>query len=92
MNLVVTNVPGPRLPLYLAGAPLLELFPVVPILANLRALNQVMPDHLRRVWLADAAMPATASAVRPDRSVHGTAHDLHSAPRPDFYSGHCSCR
>jgi diacylglycerol O-acyltransferase len=30
-NLVVTNVPGPQLPLYAAGAEMLEVFPVVPI-------------------------------------------------------------
>jgi hypothetical protein len=30
-NLVVTNVPGPQVPLYAAGAKMLEMFPVVPL-------------------------------------------------------------
>jgi WS/DGAT/MGAT family acyltransferase len=30
-NLVITNVPGPQLPLYLLEAPLLEIYPVVPL-------------------------------------------------------------
>jgi WS/DGAT/MGAT family acyltransferase len=30
-NVVVTNVPGPQVPLYAAGAEMLEVFPVVPI-------------------------------------------------------------
>ena len=34
-NLSITNVPGPPTPLYLAGAPVLEMFPVVSLVANL---------------------------------------------------------
>ena len=34
MNTYAANVPGPPVPLYLAGAALLEVFPMVPILGN----------------------------------------------------------
>ena len=42
VNLVVTNVPGPPVPLYLAGARLLELFPVVPTMGNLTLVVAVL--------------------------------------------------
>ena len=31
----VANVPGPQMPLYLAGAKLLEMFPIVPLIGNI---------------------------------------------------------
>ncbi len=34
-NLVVTNVPGPQMPLYLLGARMLEAYPMVPLFGNL---------------------------------------------------------
>jgi diacylglycerol O-acyltransferase / wax synthase len=34
MNTYAANVPGPPVPLYFAGAPLLEVFPVVPLIGN----------------------------------------------------------
>jgi hypothetical protein len=34
MNTYAANVPGPPVPLYFAGARLLEVFPIVPILGN----------------------------------------------------------
>jgi diacylglycerol O-acyltransferase len=37
-NLIVTNVPGPQVPLYFLGAQLLEGYPFVPMMAN-QALN-----------------------------------------------------
>jgi WS/DGAT/MGAT family acyltransferase len=42
VNLVVTNVPGPPAPLYLAGARLLELYPVVPVMGNLTLVVAVL--------------------------------------------------
>jgi WS/DGAT/MGAT family acyltransferase len=34
-NMVVTNVPGPQIPIYMAGARMLEIYPHVPLVDNL---------------------------------------------------------
>jgi hypothetical protein len=38
VNMIVTNVPGPRVPVYMLGARMLESYPLVPLMAN-EALN-----------------------------------------------------
>jgi diacylglycerol O-acyltransferase / wax synthase len=42
VNIVVTNLAGPQVPLYLAGARLLELFPVMPVMGNLTLVVAVL--------------------------------------------------
>ncbi len=42
LNTFITNVPGPPAPLYLAGAPLLEVFPVLAITGNMALGAAVM--------------------------------------------------
>ena len=34
INMIVTNVPGPQIPLYLLGAKLVEMYPLVPLIEN----------------------------------------------------------
>jgi WS/DGAT/MGAT family acyltransferase len=49
-NLVITNVPGPQVPLYAAGARMLEVFPVVP-LARGQGLSIGMTSYDGRVYV-----------------------------------------
>src|SRR5262249_13163938 len=48
-NLIVTNVPGPPVPLYLLGARLLEGYPLVPLFEN-QALGVALFSYLDRLY------------------------------------------
>ncbi len=43
-NMIVTNVPGPPVPLYLLGAPVLDAFPLVPLYEN-QALGMALLSY-----------------------------------------------
>jgi diacylglycerol O-acyltransferase len=49
-NLIVTNVPGPQQPLYAAGARMLEVFPVVPLVRG-QGLSIGMTSYDGRVYV-----------------------------------------
>jgi diacylglycerol O-acyltransferase len=55
VNLVVTNAPGPSVPLYLAGARLREVFPMMPTMGNLTLVVGVLSyeDQLNFTAAAD---------------------------------------
>ena len=60
VNLVVSNVPGPPIPLYLAGAPLLEVFPLLPPMGNLT----LVAAALSYAGSSTSLRPLTGTAVR----------------------------
>ena len=47
-NLVVTNVPGPQIPLYLAGSRMIDTFPMVPLAKN-QALGVALLSYAGRI-------------------------------------------
>jgi WS/DGAT/MGAT family acyltransferase len=49
-NLVVTNVPGPQVPLYAAGSRMTDVFPVVPLVGG-QALSVGMTSYDGRVYV-----------------------------------------
>jgi len=58
MNLVVSNVPGPRTPFFVAGARLLAIYSVGPILEGI-GLNVTVWSYLDRMNFAAIACPET---------------------------------
>jgi WS/DGAT/MGAT family acyltransferase len=71
-NVVITNVPGPPVPLYLLGARLREVYPLVPLFAN-QALGLALISYAGTLfWGLNAEWEAM-----PD--LHELVGDLHAA-------------
>jgi hypothetical protein len=64
-NLILTNVPGPRVPVFLLGARQLETYPMVPVLANQALGIALMSYDGGLFWGFNA-----------DRDAVGDLHDL----------------
>jgi len=94
VNMIVTNVPGPRVPIYMLSARMLESYPVVPLMAN-QAMNVAIFSYeggLYLGFLADwdavpdlhdfvLAVPAELEALAKAARTHGLA-DVRDAQRP----------
>jgi diacylglycerol O-acyltransferase / wax synthase len=78
VSLSVTNVPGPPVPLYLAGAPLLELFPAPPIIGNM-TLNVGVLSYAGQLNLTAMADQATCPDV--ELFTHGVQSALDDLAR-----------
>ncbi len=61
-NLIVTNVPGPSIPLYALGARMLEAFPLVPLVGN-QALGVAALSYLDQLNLGMLVDPSVCPDV-----------------------------
>jgi hypothetical protein len=97
MNAYVANVPGPPIPLYIAGAPLVEIFPIVPITANISigvgALSYADQFNLTVVADRDLCPDLEVFTAGVQRSLDGLEHSVAltaSQPKPSPCSHHSS--
>jgi WS/DGAT/MGAT family acyltransferase len=67
-NLIVTNVPGPQVPLYLVGAPMLETYPIGPLFQNQAVIVALFSYAGRLFWglNADAERMPDLADLRED--------------------------
>jgi WS/DGAT/MGAT family acyltransferase len=79
LNLTVTNVPGPPIPLYLAGSRLLTVFPVVPATGN-HALTVGVLSYAGQLNLTAVADADACPDV--DVFAHGLRSALRTLTRP----------
>jgi diacylglycerol O-acyltransferase len=93
-NLIVTNVPGPPVPLYVLGAPMIAAYPHLPLFEN-QGLGIALFSYAGRLYWGVGAdwnqMPdlgelmtdlATAFAALADAAAAGAPHVVGTEPRP----------
>lgn len=87
INMIVTNVPGPQIPLYLLGAEMREIYPVVPLLPNTGLGVALFSYHGTLCWGFNAdyeLVPDLRWFVRAiERSFTGLAAAVRARPGAD---------
>jgi hypothetical protein len=78
-NLVVTNVPGPQVPLYLLGARMQEIYPLVPLFARL-GLGVALFSYAGRLhWGFNADWDVVPDLHDFVRAIEDSFDELHAA-------------
>lgn len=81
VNLVVSNVPGPRERLHVVGAPLVELYSVGPILQGI-GLNVTVWSYLDQLYVGVLACRETVADIRElSSALHESFDELSSCSR-----------
>ncbi|HEU4355903.1 MAG TPA: wax ester/triacylglycerol synthase family O-acyltransferase [Actinomycetota bacterium] len=81
VNLVVTNAAGPPVPMYLAGARLREVFPVMPTMGNLTLVVGVLSYEGQLNFTAAADRDGCPDVEVFAQGVRGTLDDLEGSVR-----------
>lgn len=82
-NLVVTNVPGPQLPLYMLGARMLEVYPQVPLFTN-QGLGVALFSYAGRLhWGFNADWELLPDLHDFVEAIQGAFDELHGAAALD---------
>ena len=86
-NLIVTNVPGPPMPLYLLGARMLEAYPLVPLFPG-QALGIALFSNAGKLfWGFNADWDSLRDLRDLVDDVEASLADLQKAARPHIAAG-----
>ncbi|MFQ5665186.1 MAG: WS/DGAT domain-containing protein, partial [Candidatus Binatia bacterium] len=80
-NLIVTNVPGPQLPLYLEGALMRTSYPVVPLFENLALVVGLFSYNGGLYWGVNADWEQIPDLHDFVRALETSFHELQAAAR-----------